>query len=217
MNSNKRKISKHFKYLSLIVLISAVVFLYIWLTRAESLYQATKRLYDAAWNGDVDVIMRYMRDDEIEMNQLTRENFKNFVDNIFKKRLEGFTPEKNIDYEMIENTGVLTSSRIYRHPDGRFTALYLLVYKTDKNPIVRSLVEQMLFTTIYTYADPTKPLPTGKDQMLFNAETISKLLSDLQRTGLPGLVKKQKDGSYRLYTWDQFMNYWLDGYNKRAQ
>lgn len=218
MKDNNKKSSKQFKvFLSITILVSAVIFLYIWLTRTESLYQATKRLHEAVWNGDVDVIMRYMRDDEIEMNQLTRENFKNFVDTIFKKNLEGFTPDKNIDYDMIESTGVLTSSRIYRHPDGRFTALYLLVYKTDKNPIVRRLIEQMLFTVIYTHTDPTKPLPTGKEQMLFNAETIDKMLSDLQKTGLPGIVRKERDDSYRFYSWDQWKNYWLNAYNKRAQ
>ncbi len=43
------------------------------------------------------------------------------------------------------------------------------------------------------------------------------ILSDLQKTGLPGIVRKEKDDTYRFYTWDQWKNYWLDAYNKRAQ
>ncbi len=214
----KKSASKTKLYFISFIFIIAVFFLIIWLMRKESLYEVSRKIHHAVWDGNVRLLMNYMKDSEIELNQLTEDNFKNFCDNIFRKHLEGFTPDDQISFEMMDSVGALLSSRVYKHPDGRVTALHLAVYKTDGKPIADALISQMLMTILYTQIeDPSKPMPSGKEQMLFHAHAIDKLLPQLQNTGLPGLVREQRDGKYRLFTWDQFKNYWLDAYNKQAQ
>lgn len=207
----KKRISKTKLYFVSFVIVVTTIFLIIWMTRKESLYEASRKIHHAVWDGNVRLLMNYMKDSEIELNQLTEDNLKKFCDNIFRKNLEGFTPDDQISFEMMESVGALLSSRVYKHPDGRVTALHLAVYKTDGKPIVGTLISQMLMTILYTQIDDrTKPMPSGKEQMLFHAQAIDKILSQLQNTGLPGLVREQRDGSYRLFTWDQFKHYWLE-------
>ena len=196
----KQRTNKRRLIVILFLLASATTIFVLWWTRAESLYQATNRIYNAVRNGDVNVLMSYMKNDEIELNQLTRENFQSFYDNVFKKNLDGFVPEDNIGFTMVESMGALFSSRNYNHPDGRVITLSLVVYKTDGKPIIKTLIKDMLITVLYTQTDPSKPKPSGKEQMTFFAEAIRNILDDLQKTRLPGVVSKRRDGKPCLYT-----------------
>lgn len=137
----------------------------------------------------------YMHPDEVALLGMSEADFDEFMHSYFYLQLEDFSTSGDVKLELKDTKTQLyiTSSRVYRHPDGREFPLSFEVHMDDERPRVISALTNLAVMTCYSDRDPGEPLPSGVDKFKFLIQCYNKHIPTWAAANIHGYTVKVRE------------------------
>ncbi len=178
------------------------VLLYRYLSYEESLEEAGRKCLHYIETGNARALFQYVSDKEKEMLDLDLAKFETFMQFI-KSRLNGFSP-KGEPKIIVSNELGYHFTRVYSHPDGRTTSLFLSVRPTDRGPKLIPATSYLIRSALYTYVPKERMGEDAQKPLIYG---LQKAMSDLKNLPIPGYFETRfpiEKPRLQVWSWEEY-------------
>ncbi|SRR5581483_3992612 len=148
--------------------------------------------------------MRYVRDDERQMEGLSRDRLDMFLKTYYQPKLSGFSAVGRPIETFFEFQGIVQLRQKMSNPDGRTITLDIAALESEDGPKVTALMSSLFFNACSAEVPPNSPPPSGIGKFQFWLKVLEQNHDQLQATGISGLMLAKGAGMEAEFnTWDQ--------------
>lgn len=169
----------------------------------ETIEEAARNCLEAVENGNTRHVLKYFREDEVDLLDLNFEKLDSFINGFLLPRLKGFKPEG--DPTLMPGAVTTAILRDYIHPEGRRVTIFLNFVETPDGPKMWHGTMQLISPAVASYPVDEEVRKAWEHTGLF-AYYLTKALPDLERLALKRVAIPEDPEGIKLIalTWREY-------------